>query len=94
MFARPVPHGEFHGEMGLHRFLADGLDTADLVEARAPIPWLILATEGDFFTPDAAEVVYKEVKLWYGLYGAEDKVRLYVGPGPHGMPLPTRELIY
>ena len=64
------------------------------MEARAPIPWLILATEGDFFTPDAAEVVYKEVKLWYGLYGAEDKVRLYVGPGPHGMPLPTRELIY
>ncbi len=94
MFARPVPHGEFHGEMGLHRFLADGLDTADLVEARAPTPWLILATEGDFFTPDAAELVYKEAQHWYSLYGAEDKVHLFVAPGPHGMPLPTRELIY
>jgi len=94
MFARPVPHGEFHAEMGLHRFLADGLDTADLVEARAPTPWLILATEGDFFTPDAAELVYKDARRWYGIYGAENKLSFFVGPGPHGMPLQTREHIY
>ena len=30
MFARPVPHGEMHAEMGLHRLLAERLDTADL----------------------------------------------------------------
>jgi Acetyl xylan esterase (AXE1) len=94
MFARPVTNGEFHAEMGLPRFLAAGLDTADFVEAAAPKPWIILATEGDFFTPDGAKLVYDEARHWYGLYGAEDKVHFFIGPGPHGMPLETRETIY
>lgn len=93
-FARPVPNGEFHAEMSLPRFLASGLDSADFAESAAPKPWLILATEKDFFTPDAAKLVYDEAKHWYGIWGAEDKVHFFVGPGPHGMPLPTRELIY
>ena len=94
MFGRRVPNGEFHAEMGLPQFLAAGLDTADFVELAAPKPWIILATEGDFFTPDAAKPVYEEAKRWYGLYGAEEKVGYFVGPGPHGTPLETREIIY
>ena len=94
MFARPFPKGEYHGEMGLPGFLAQGLDTADFVELSAPKPWFIMATEGDFFTPDGAQIVYEEARRWYRLYGAEDKVQLFVGPGPHGMPLPTREHVY
>src|SRR6267142_5606903 len=94
MFARPFPKGEFHAEMGLPGFLSQGLDTADLVELAAPMPSITLATEGDFFTPDGAKLVYEEARHWYGLYGAVDKVRFFVGPGPHGMPLETREVIY
>jgi cephalosporin-C deacetylase-like acetyl esterase len=94
MFGRPIPNGEFHAEMALPRFLSAGLDTADFVEVAAPKPWLILATEGDFFTPDGAKLVYDEARHWYSLFGAEDKLRFFVGPGPHGMPLPTREHIY
>ena len=94
MFARPVTNGEFHAEMGLPRFLAAGLDTADMVEAAAPKPWMIMATEHDFFTPDAAKLVYEDARRWYGIYGAEDKLRFFVGPGPHGTPLETRENIY
>ncbi|MCZ2080283.1 MAG: acetylxylan esterase [Bryobacterales bacterium] len=94
MFARKVPNGEFHAEMGIPGFLAAGLDTADFVELAAPKPWIILATEGDFFTPDAAQVVYEEAWNWYRIYGAEDKVQYFVGPGPHGTPLETREIIY
>jgi cephalosporin-C deacetylase-like acetyl esterase len=94
MFARPVPMGEFHAEMGLPGFLSGGLDTADFVELAAPTPWIILATEGDYFTPDGAKLVYDEARRWYGLYGAADKVQFFVGPGPHGMPLETRETIY
>ena len=30
----------------------------------------------------------------FGLYGAEDKLRLFIGRGPHGTPLETREAIY
>ena len=94
MFGRPVPKGEFHAEMSLPGFLAEELDAADFVELAAPTPWIILATEQDFFTPDGAKLVYEEGRRWYNLYGAEDKVQLFVGPGPHGTPLETRETIY
>ena len=53
--------------------------------------WLILATEGDYFTPAGAKLVYEEARRWFGLYGAEDKLRFFVGKGPHGTPLETRE---
>jgi len=81
-------------EMSLPAFLAKGLDMADLVELSAPMPWLLLATTGDYFTPEGASLVYTEARRWYGLYGAEDKLRFFVGPGPHGTPLETRESIY
>lgn len=81
-------------EMSPPRLLSSGLDMADYVELSAPTPWLILATEGDFFTPDGARMVYEEARRWFGLYGAEDHVQLFVGSGPHGTPLETREAIY
>ncbi|MFN0168114.1 MAG: alpha/beta hydrolase family protein [Bryobacteraceae bacterium] len=90
LFSGPFPDSE----MSLPGFLAAGLDHADLLEMAAPRPWLILATEGDFFTPDGARLVYDEVRRWYGLYGAGDRVRFFVGPGPHGTPVETREAIY
>ena len=80
--------------MSLPGFLAAGLDHADLLEIAAPTPWLILATEGDFFTPPGAKMVYDEVRRWYELFGVADRVRFFVGPGPHGTPLETREAIY
>jgi hypothetical protein len=39
-------------------------------------------------------LVYEEARRWFGLYGAEDKLRFFVGKGPHGTPLETREAIY
>ncbi len=83
-----------HSEMTLPQELARGLDTADFVELSAPTPWLIQATEQDFFTPAAAKLVYDEARRWYGLYGAEDKIAFFVGPGPHGTPLVSREAVY
>ncbi len=81
-------------EMSLPRFLAVGLDMADFVELSAPNPWLILSTEKDFFPPEGARIVFEESRRWYGLYGSEDKVSLFVGPGPHGTPLESREVLY
>jgi dienelactone hydrolase len=81
-------------DMTLPRFLASGLDTADFVELSAPTPWLIEATEDDYFTPAGARLVYDEARRWFALYGAEDKVGLFVGPGPHGVPRVSREAIY
>jgi dienelactone hydrolase len=81
-------------EMSWPNFLASGLDVADFVELSAPNPWLILATEGDYFTPAGARLVYDEARRWFGFYNAEDKLRFFVGGGPHGTPLETREEIY
>jgi len=90
LFAGPDPDSE----MSPPNLLSSGLDMADYVELSAPIPWLILATEGDYFTPAGARLVYDEARRWFALYGAEDKLRFFVGPGPHGTPLETREEIY
>ena len=90
LFAGPDPDSE----MSPPNLLSSGLDMADYVELSAPTPWLILATEGDYFTPAGARLVYDEARRWFGLYGAEDKLRFFVGPGPHGTPLETREEMY
>ena len=81
-------------EMSFPDILAQGLDNADFVELSAPTPWLIQATEQDYFTPPGARLLYEEVKRWYRLYGAEEKVGIFIGPGPHGTPLVSREAVY
>src|SRR6266567_995515 len=83
-----------HSEMTLPGHIAIGLDTADFVELSAPTPWLIQATEQDYFTPPGAKLVYEEARRWYRLYNAEDKIAFFVGPGPHGTPLVSREAVY
>src|SRR5207249_7392337 len=90
LFAGPDPDTE----MSLPQFLARGLDVADYVELTAPTPWLIQATEDDYFTPAGARLVYEEARHWYGIYRAEDKLAFFVGPGPHGTPLASREAVY
>jgi hypothetical protein len=81
-------------EMSPPNLLSRGLDMADYIELSAPTPWLILATDGDYFTPAGARLVYEEARRWFGLYGAEDKLKFFIGRGPHGTPLETREAIY
>ena len=90
LFAGPDPDSE----MSWPGFLSNGLDMADYVELSAPTPWLILATGNDYFAPAGARLVHEEARRWYGLYGAADRLRFFVGPGPHGTPLETREAIY
>jgi len=90
LFSGPDPDSE----MSFPSFLARGLDAADFVELSAPVPWLIQATKDDYFTPAGAQLVYQEAQRWYRLYGAKDKVRFFVGPGPHGTPLVSREAVY
>lgn len=85
-----------HGEMVIPHFLASGLDTADFVELSAPKPWLLQATKIDEFgfSHQGVELVYKEAQDWYGLYSARGNIGFMVAPGPHGMPLQSREAVY
>jgi hypothetical protein len=80
--------------MEFPRFLANGLDHADFAESAAPMPWLIMATEHDYYAPEGAKMVYDEARRWYKLFGAEDKVRFFVGSGQHGTPPESREAMY
>ncbi|MDX1981397.1 MAG: acetylxylan esterase [Bryobacteraceae bacterium] len=81
-------------EMSLPAFLASGLDITDFFELPAPLPWLMMATTEDYFPPAGARTVYEEARRFYGLYGAEDRIRFFVGQGPHGTPRDSREQIY
>ena len=88
----PGPTGD--SEMSLPAFLASGLDIADFVELPAPLPWLLMATTEDYFTPEGARPVYEEASRWYSLYGAEETGAVLCRPGPHGTPKDSREAIY
>ena len=90
LYTGPTPDSE----MTLPAFLVNGLDLADLFELPAPLPWLLMATTEDYFVPAGARPVYEEARRWYGLYGAAEKIRFFVGPGPHGTPRESREEIY
>ena len=81
-------------EMSFPSFLANNLDIADFFEAAVPLPWLMMATTEDYFVPESARTVYTEARRWYELYGASDRIRFFVGHGPHGTPRESREEIY
>jgi len=85
-----------HGEMTFPHFLADGLDTADFVELSAPTPWLLQSSEADQYgySHEGVEHVYREAQHWYDLSESRDRVGFMVAPGPHGMPLESREALY
>jgi len=80
--------------MSLPSLLVNGLDTADLFEVAAPLPWLMMATTEDYFRPEGARRVFEEARRFYEIYNASDRIQFFVGTGPHGTPLDSREQIY
>jgi dienelactone hydrolase len=73
--------------------LKNGLDHADLVEAFAPKPYLIVSTTEDFFPIAGSRKTLAESKRIYALFGAEDKISSAVAPGGHGVRKSQREAI-
>ncbi|HQZ28143.1 MAG TPA: prolyl oligopeptidase family serine peptidase, partial [Verrucomicrobiales bacterium] len=74
--------------------LALDLDHDDFLAAMAPKPIIILAQSRDFFDARGAEESFSRLKHLYGLLGAEDQVRLQVGPDDHGYSQANREAMY
>jgi cephalosporin-C deacetylase-like acetyl esterase len=74
--------------------MALGLDHADFLACMAPKPVVILAKEKDYFDVRGAEEAYRRLKRIYGLLGAEDNVKLHVGPTGHGYTIENREAMY
>jgi len=76
------------------RALALGLDHADFLAALAPKPVIVLAKEKDFFDARGAEEAFRRLQRLYGLLGAEENVKLFIGPTAHGYTRENREAMY
>jgi cephalosporin-C deacetylase-like acetyl esterase len=74
--------------------LALGLDHADFLAALAPKPVIVLAKEKDYFDARGAEEAFRRLQRIYGLLGAEQNVKLHVGPTGHGYTIENREAMY
>ncbi|HTU17084.1 MAG TPA: acetylxylan esterase [Gemmataceae bacterium] len=74
--------------------LALHLDHADFLAALAPKPVILVAKERDFFDVRGAEEAYGRLRRLYGLLGAEDNVKLFIGPTEHGYSQENREAMY
>ncbi len=76
------------------RSLAHLLDHDDYLAAMAPKPVIILAKEKDYFDARGSEEAYERLRHLYKLLGAEDNIRLYIGPTTHGYSQENREAMY
>ena len=74
--------------------IALGLDHEDFLLAMAPHPVIILAQERDFFDIRGTEEAYQRMRHVYSLLGAEDDLKLFVGPLGHGYTQESREPMY
>ena len=76
------------------RVLALGLDHCDFLAALAPRPVVVLAKEKDYFDARGAEEAYARLRHLYRALGAEENVRLFIGPTYHGFSQENREAMY
>ncbi len=76
------------------RALALHLDHDDFLAALAPKPVILLAKERDFFDVRGSEEAYQRLRRLYALLGAEDNIKLFVGPTDHGYSQENREAMY
>lgn len=76
------------------RALAMGLDHSDFIAAMAPKPVILLGQEKDFFDARGLEESFSRLKKLYKLLGAEQNIKLFIGPDYHGYSKLNREAMY
>ena len=74
--------------------VAAGLDMADFFVAYLPRPTILLGQNNDYFDRRGLEATYEELRRLYGVAGAPDAVRLFVGPTNHGYSVHNRQAMY
>ena len=74
--------------------IALGVDHVDYLIAMAPKPVVILAKEKDYFDVRGAREAFEQLKHVYRLLGAEDQLKLFIGPTYHGYSKENREAMY
>lgn len=86
--------GPQDAEQNFPRFLALGLDHADLVEVRGPKPYQILATTRDIFSVQGVRNTFRELTRMYEAFGAQDKLSLSMDDAGHTSTRKSREAMY
>lgn len=71
-----------------------GIEMSDFVIAQAPRPTLILGQKYDFFDVRGTKESYEDARHIYSVLGAEDNVKLFIGPHHHGYSEPNRLAMY
>ncbi len=74
--------------------LSAGMEMGDLLIPHAPKPLILLGQEHDYFDARGIEDTYARLKHFWGLFGAEDDLQLFIGPRPHGYHQENREAMY
>lgn len=71
-----------------------GMEMGDLLMLHAPKPLILLGQEKDYFDARGIEDTYERLKHFWGLFGAEDDLQLFIGPCGHGYHQENREAMY
>jgi hypothetical protein len=81
-------------EQNLYKMIAEGLDHAYFIEARAPKPTLIVSTTRDFFSIQGTRDSYSEAKKMYAALGKEENLMMVEDGTVHKLTKKNREAIY
>lgn len=83
--------GPQDAEQNIFGQLAWGMDHADYVMMRAPVPVLICTATKDMFPIDGSWSTYRKAKRLFTRLGFPERVDLVEADGPHGWHTPLRE---
>ncbi len=86
--------GPQDAEQNLIHMISEGLDHADLLEARAPKPGLMITTTRDFFSIQGARETFGEVKQFYEAMGAGEQMTMVEDDDGHASTKKNREAMY
>ena len=86
--------GPQDAEQNFYRGIYHGIDHADLLEARAPKPTLVIATTRDFFSIQGVRETTSEVERMYKALGMPEHFQIAVDDTVHASTRENREAMY
>jgi cephalosporin-C deacetylase-like acetyl esterase len=86
--------GPQDAEQNLYHGIMHGLDHADLLAVRAPLPALIISTLNDFFSIHGARETFREVRSIYEAYGKPYNIDMAEDLEGHATTVKNREAMY
>ena len=85
--------GPQDAEQNIHGQIEFGMDHAEYLMMRAPVPVLIAASTDDMFDIGGTWDTFRELKRVYSMLGFSERIDLVEAAGPHGLPMTQRVAI-